>query len=160
MSTGISSVGTGYQAYQSSWQSNRQKGQQDFQALATALNSNDLSGAQTAFAALQKDVPGLSSNGNPQGTQAANTNNPLTSDFQNLSQALSSGDLSSAQSAFAKLQQDLQTAVGGHRHHHHHGGGGGMAGATACQSSDAGTNAGSSADQNGSSSQTTLDIQA
>lgn len=159
MSTSVSSVGTGYQTYQSSWQTNRQKGQQDFQALATALNSNDLSGAQTAFAALQKDVPGLS--GSQQNSQTGNSNNPLTSDFQNLSQALSSGDLSSAQSAFAKLQQDLQTLVGGHRHRHHHGGGGGIAAALAAvSSSNTGTTTDSSADPNGSSSQTTLDIQA
>jgi hypothetical protein len=43
----------------------------------------------------------------------------VTTALQALGQALSSGDLSSAKSAFAQLQQDIQQAAQGHRHHHH-----------------------------------------
>jgi hypothetical protein len=42
----------------------------------------------------------------------------MKSDMDTLGQAIQSGDLSSAQTAFAKLQQDSQS-VHGHHHHHH-----------------------------------------
>jgi hypothetical protein len=41
-----------------------------------------------------------------------------------LQQALSSGNLSAAQSAYTQLQQAVQQQSSGHSHHHHHGGGG------------------------------------
>jgi hypothetical protein len=46
-------------------------------------------------------------------------------DLEALANALSSGDLSGAQQAFASLQQDLQGTgrVRRHHHHHHHGSG-------------------------------------
>ena len=65
----------------------------------------------------------------------------ITNDFNALGSALSSGNLTQAQSAFSQLQDDIQTAqkaagsagqsltqglsqiVKGHHHHHHHGGG-------------------------------------
>jgi hypothetical protein len=40
--------------------------------------------------------------------------------FEQLSQALQSGDMSAAQQAFATLQQDMQSVQIGHQHHHHY----------------------------------------
>lgn len=122
-SISFSSLGSPY----SSRQNNAANRKNDFQALASALNSGDLSGAQNAFAALQKDLPPGQQAGATGGQNDNSKNNPVATDFQNLSQALSSGDLSSAQSAFAKLQQDMQAMQGGHRGHHHHHGGGAIA---------------------------------
>lgn len=78
-----------------------------------------------------------------QGTQSTtnSASDTLTNDFNALGSALSSGNLTQAQSAFSQLQKDIQTTqqaaglqlqnpVGlgaimpGHHHHHHHGGGG------------------------------------
>ncbi len=82
-----------------------------FKALATALDSGDLAGAQSAFASLQAAKPGQSAPAAQDGPGA---------DFQALSAALQSGDLAGAQKAFAALQGDLQKARGHHHHHHHH----------------------------------------
>lgn len=61
MSTGgVSSLGNS--AYHVNLSNNRAQRQQAFQTLANALNSNDLSGAQSAFAALQKTLPVRGSN--------------------------------------------------------------------------------------------------
>jgi len=43
---------------------------------------------------------------------------PVSADLQKLSDALSSGDINSAKTAFAQLQQDFKAARGGHHHHH------------------------------------------
>jgi hypothetical protein len=87
---------------------------QDFKSLATALQSNDLSSAQQAFASLQKDMQSASgANGQSQSKSA----NPVSQDFQNLQNALQSGDLSGAQQAFAALKQNFHSA---RTHHHHH----------------------------------------
>lgn len=82
---------------------------QDFNDLATALQSGDLSGAQQAFTALQKDSPQLAQGLN-------NATDPLGKALGNLASALKSGDLAGAQKAFAALQQIAQ----GVRHGHHH----------------------------------------
>jgi hypothetical protein len=44
----------------------------------------------------------------------------VRADIDALGQALQAGDLTAAQSAFARLQQDLQAMRGGHHHHRHH----------------------------------------
>jgi ribosomal protein S20 len=88
----------------------------DFQTLAKALNSGDLSSAQSAFSALQTDLQKIG--GNQQASQSSST---LQNDIQTLGDALKAGDLSGAQKAFATLQQDAQNQVQqGHHHHHHH----------------------------------------
>jgi len=114
--------------------------QQDFNQLASALQSGDLTDAQSAYSNIQQLLGGnqTSSNSNT----GSNSSNPIQNDFAALGQALSSGNLSQAQSAFSQLQSDGQTAqqstasqaqslaqalraaVEGHHHHHgHHGGG-------------------------------------
>jgi hypothetical protein len=97
----------------------------DFSQLADALNSGDLSGAQSAFSALQQLQPGrfgaASSSGTTgtNGQNATGASNPISTDIATLSKALQSGDLSAAQTAFQKLQQDMSAAHQGHHHHHH-----------------------------------------
>ncbi len=62
-------------------------------------------------------------------TSSNGTSSTVQTDLTSLGQALSSGDLNAAQSAFAKLRSDMQAArvqgmqvQGAHhgRHHHHH----------------------------------------
>ncbi len=78
-----------------------QQRRQNFEALAQALQSNDLTGAKQAYSALTQS--------NPAGTPPPNS--PLTQ----IGQALQSDDLSAAQNSFATLK------AGQHKHHHHHG---------------------------------------
>lgn len=121
----------------------------DFGALGTALGSGSLSGAQDAIAKLQLDAQVYrqgqhqagragdadaddqsvqkSSSGATNASAAAGANgtpSAFKADLASLSQALQSGNLTSAQDAFAKLQQDLPQIQQGqgaaHRHHHHH----------------------------------------
>lgn len=75
--------------------------------------------------------------------QSANSSglSGIQQDFQNLTSALSSGDLVAAQQAFAALQQDLQKAVG-HRHYHHHHHGGDNEDNRTASGVDSGSNAG------------------
>jgi len=90
------------------------------QALEKALNSNDISGAKTAFATLQSDLQKIG--GNQQASQSSSSST-LLSDIQALGNALNNGSLTDAQTAFATLQQDAQNQVQqgqGHHHHHHH----------------------------------------
>lgn len=106
----------------------KQQGQQDFKSLADALQSGDLSGAQSAFAALLQLFPNSSSPANNQTQSAAtssaasssNGTNSITNDLGALGQAIQSGDLAGAQNDFSKLMQDIKLIGGGHHHHHHH----------------------------------------
>ena len=108
MSISAITSGNTYQA--SNIQSKYKQQMQDFQDLAGALQSGDLSGAQKAFTTLQNDLPNI---------QQGGQNNPLSSDFSDLASALKSGNLQDAQKAFAKLQQDMQAVQQGHHRHHH-----------------------------------------
>jgi len=84
-----------------------------FNALAQDLQNGNLSGAQQDFANLQQ----AAQQQQQQGGQVhhhhhhhggGQQNSQIAQAFQSLGQALQSGDLSGAQSAFATLQQDLQ----------------------------------------------------
>lgn len=77
-----------------------QQQRQSFQALAQALQSNDLTAAQQAYTSLVQNTPG--------GTI------PPNSPLAQIGQALQSNNLASAQKAFSALQ------AGRHGHHHHH----------------------------------------
>jgi len=126
----ISSVSSNSSLTQTDGRSLMHQWMQDFKQLASALQSGDLTGAQKAYAALQQlqqsnQPGGQSSNGQP----ASSSNNPLQNDFAALGQALSSGDLSTAQSAFSQLQSDMKAAFqngasgavqSAHHGHHHH----------------------------------------
>jgi hypothetical protein len=108
----------------------------DLQQLAQALQSGDLSAAQSAFNALtalsqtgsSTAASSTASTGSASSSSSGPFRNPqLAQDFTAIGTALQSGDLAGAQQAFATFQQDLQNvqASGGHfRRHHHHGGNG------------------------------------
>jgi outer membrane protein assembly factor BamD (BamD/ComL family) len=88
----------------SPYQANFKQRFQDFKALASALQSGNLSGAQQAFTTFQSDLQQTQQSG--QNSQPFDPNSPVGKDFQALQSALQSGDLSSAQQSFATLRQD------------------------------------------------------
>jgi hypothetical protein len=103
-------------------QTDYQKARAEFKALSSALQSNDLAGAQQDFAALQQDAPvfaqALSS------AQNTSTASPV-GDIKSLASALQSNDLTGAQNAMSAFKQDTSSIAGvGHHHHHHHYGAG------------------------------------
>ena len=88
--------------------------EQEFQQLGQDLKTGNLAGAQSDFAALQKDRPGAqASNGVADGGVAA---------FQKLAQDLQTGNLNAAQSDFKNLQTDAPQTFGRVGYHHHHSG--------------------------------------
>jgi len=103
---------------------------QDFTSLANALNSGNLQGAQQAFASLQQDMQTIrqgresghaDQGGDHRGGGRSNVQGASSQrqqDFTALANALKSGNLQSAQQAFATLQQDMQAIRQDHRHHH------------------------------------------
>lgn len=99
MSTLINNLSSG-PLYQADGVNPYQQRRQNFEALAQALQSNDLTAAKQAYTALAQSIP----------SGADQPNNP----FAQIGQALQSNDLASAQNAFAALQAR-------HKHHHHHG---------------------------------------
>jgi outer membrane protein assembly factor BamD (BamD/ComL family) len=118
---------------------------QAFTALSQALQSGNLQDAQTAFTTLQGDIQqqqgsgqvrhhhhhgGNSSQSTP--SAASQQTNPVATAFGALSQALQSGNLSGAQTAFATLQQDLTQQFAGDLASY--------AGSTGSSSAAAGTN--------------------
>jgi hypothetical protein len=121
----VSSVFSATSLYQPENQALFQQQAQDFNTLASALQSGNLSTAQSAFTSWQQDLTSIAPP-NQQSTQQSQpfgSNSQANSDFQSLSSALQSGDISSAQQAFANLKQDLQSSGSSgsvHRHHHHH----------------------------------------
>ena len=83
---------------------------QDFTNLAQALQSGNLSQAQQAFSTTQNDLQsaGQAHHHHHHHGGGGGQNSAISQDFTQLGQALQSGDLSSAQSAFSTLQNDLQ----------------------------------------------------
>ena len=113
------------QTFVSQTSSSRASFRQNFRGLENALLNGDLSGAQSAFASLQQLVSGAQGSANPKSilSQLGQSNSLLAQDMQALSSALSANDLSGAQKAFAKLQQDMESvgqANGASRAHHGH----------------------------------------
>ena len=89
----------------------------DFQALGQAIKSGNLSDVKAAFSKLQQDMQSVQGHHHrhhhkPSASTQGSNQNKFATDFQALGQALQSGDLSAAQAAFAKLQQDMQSAAG------------------------------------------------
>lgn len=121
----ISSVSstTNPYAYQTTSQNSFSQIAQDFQAVGSALQSGDLSAAQSALTTFQQALQGSSSQSSNTNSQPFGKNSSANTDFQNLTSALQSGNLSGAQKAFASLQTDLKSAQSAHKghHHHHHG---------------------------------------
>ena len=80
----------------------------DFNQLASALQSGDLSGAQSAYSSIQQLLQDNQSSSNS--ISGSNGTSTIQNDFATLGQALQSGDLSQAQSAFSQLQSDFKAA--------------------------------------------------
>lgn len=135
MSSALSSLAS-YSAQ--SAQNQKQQFKQEFQQLGQDLQSGNLSAAQADFTSLQQAMPQSSSNlsassissaSSTSSSSAAQSSNSISGEFSQLSQDLQSGNLSAAQSDYAKIQHDFQSqGTQGHHHHHHHGGGGGQGG--------------------------------
>jgi len=98
--------------------------QQQFQQLGQALQSGNLSAAQSDFATLQAafSQPGTSTGAT---TNSSSAGSPIAQALNQLSSDLQSGNLSAAQKDYSTMQQDLHGANGTAAHHHHFGGGGG-----------------------------------
>ena len=99
--------------------------QQELQQLGQALQSGNLSAAQSDFATLQAafSQPATTTGS----TSAGSASNPVAQAFNQLSTDLQSGNISAAQKDFSTVQQDLQNnlSTDHFRHHHHLGSGGG-----------------------------------
>jgi outer membrane protein assembly factor BamD (BamD/ComL family) len=91
------------------WQNPFRQIKQDYNELASALQSGNLSDAQSAYASIQQLVSAHQNSSNSNTSSSAS--NTIQTDFAALGQALQSGSLSQAQSAFSQLQSDLQTAL-------------------------------------------------
>jgi thioredoxin-like negative regulator of GroEL len=85
---------------------------QTFGQLTSALQSGDLSAAQSAYSTVSQAV-------------GSNPNSPFAQALAQIGDALQSGDVGKAQAALATLQQQMQAAKGAPHHHghHHHAGG-------------------------------------
>ena len=99
-------------------QTHRAQMQQEFQQLGQALQSGNLSAAQSDFTSLQQ----VAQNSSSSSTQSTN---PITQEFNQLAQDLKSGNLSAAQTDYTNIQQSYQSKVQAHHSHHRHYGGGG-----------------------------------
>jgi outer membrane protein assembly factor BamD (BamD/ComL family) len=84
---------------------------QAFQQLAKDLQAGNLSGAQQDFSTIQQDIQsqggGHHHHAHAQEASGAQQN-PIAELFNELGQALQSGNLSAAQQAYSTLQQDFQ----------------------------------------------------
>ena len=109
--SGVSSLSSQYQA---NLQNIFKQWQENFDNLGTALQSSDMTAAQTAYSALLQAAP----TGSQAQTSQKNGTTGIQSDFDTLGKAIQSGDTDAAKTAFDKLKQDLQTARAHHHHHH------------------------------------------
>lgn len=88
-----------------SWRGTINQWKQGLGQLSDSLQSGDLAGAQSTLESLVK------LHQRNEGRRPANSGNPtLQADFEALGKAIGSGDLSSAQNAFATLQTDMKAA--------------------------------------------------
>ena len=122
----MSITGVSQSAGQPAFNTTFQQRNDAMNSLDQALSSGDLTGAQSAFSALQSLAP--------QGGKApGGSDSPFAKDMAAVSSALQSGDMATAQSAFATLKQDMAAHKGSHHHH------GGSQGAQASGPTDAST---------------------
>jgi hypothetical protein len=83
--------------------------QQNFQQLGQALQSGNLSGAQSDFATLQA---AFSQSATTSGNATRSTTSPLNQAFNQLASDLQAGNLSAAQKDYSTLQQNVRSAHG------------------------------------------------
>jgi len=117
----ISSINSTTNAYQISAQNTFNQSFNDFKSIGSAVQSGNLTSAQSALTAFQNDLQ--SNSGQNPLSQLFSNNSKLSNDLTTLQTALKSNDTSGAQSAFKTLASDMQSAMKtqaphGHRHHH------------------------------------------
>ena len=97
--------------------------QQQMQQLGQALQSGNLSAAQSDFATLQAafSQPATTT----ASTSTGSASNPVAQALNQLGTDLQSGNVAAAQKDFSTVQQDLQNLSNNQLHHHHHHSGGG-----------------------------------
>jgi hypothetical protein len=88
--------------------SDLQQNSQDFKALKSALNANDLTGATQAYTTLQQAIQTASASAGGQSPFSANS--PIGKDFQAIGSALQAGDLTAAKQAFTAFKSDIKSA--------------------------------------------------
>lgn len=98
---------------QSATPSPAQQWRNDFNDLARALDSGDLTSANRAFVSLQQLQSGLSKATllAITGVSGGDAQSTLANDLMALGQALKSGSLANSQTAFAQLQGDFQANI-------------------------------------------------
>jgi hypothetical protein len=86
--------------------------QQALQSLQSSITSGDLNGAQSAFEVLQTLNQGLATASGNSGSSNSqiSASSQISSDLTALGSALSSGNLSTAQSAFTTVKNDLNNS--------------------------------------------------
>jgi hypothetical protein len=152
----ISSVASATNPYQTTNQTSYGQSFKDFQAIGSALQSGNLSAAQSALAAFQQNLqsnpPSAASSSSSSSTAATSgpfgSNTQANTDLQSLTSALQSGNTAQAQQAFTSLQTDLK---GSQKTHHHHHRSGATSGATASTTTAAATTSSAPASSNASS---------
>jgi len=111
--------------------------QQNIQQFGQALQSGNLTAAQSDFAALKQAFAQSATSAAT--TSATTTASPITQAFNQLASDLQSGNLSASQKDFSNLEQDIQNASGGGSasglHHHHHSSGGSGSSSSTSQNS-------------------------
>lgn len=133
----VSNVTVDTSVVQQSARSIRSQAREDFEQLFQSMQAGNAAGAQQAYAALQQlqataqgttatgaatDASSGSTAASAVGTATATTPaaSPLASDWSSLGQALQSGNMTSAQDAFSKIEQDLLAAAAQGPMHRHH----------------------------------------
>jgi hypothetical protein len=145
----VASVSSPANPYQTQYQNGFAQTLEDFNSIGSALQSGDLSSAQSALTAFQQDLQG---NSQTSSNQPFGQNTKANTDYQSLTSALQAGDLSGAQSAFANLQKDLEGSGRTHRRHHH---GSDDYGAADAAASTTGTSSSSTSSTSGTVASTT-----
>jgi ribosomal protein S20 len=140
----ISSISSATNSYQTASLNGFDQAFKDLKSIGTALQSGDLSSAQSALTAFQQAQPAATQ---APGSQPFGQNSQANTDYKSLTTALSSGDLSAAQKAFTSLKADLKTtqsSQSAHKGHHHHHAASATATPTTATTSTTGTTANSS----------------
>ena len=115
----IQGISAATNPYVASMQKSSSARSSQFNALASALQSGDITAAQDDFSQIQSLFSNTQNTQRAASSQVSGKQTQLGSDFDALGKALNSGDTKAAQVAFAKLTQDMQAT--GKTHHHHHG---------------------------------------
>jgi len=100
------------------------QGATDFNTLAQALQSGNLSQAQQAYSSVEQDVQQAGGHHHhhhhhrhhQESPQSSGQSSAISQDFSTLGQDLPLGDISAAQKAFATVQKDLQQYANNYQH--------------------------------------------